>query len=167
MFKEKTVVSVMEVGQGDQYLCGGKYEKPKEEGVKETPQVKEKEKKAVRILIVDDEPDMLEALSDVLEQKGYDVEMALDGEEAIDKAKKKVFDITFIDIKLPGIDGIETFQAIKKSNPRVLALMITAYSLPELEKKAIEGGAHKCLHKPFSIDKVIELIESYRKGMLK
>lgn len=169
MFEEETIMSGEEVGQEDQRSCNGEIEKPVEERAKEIPREKEreKEKRAVRILIVDDEPDMLKALNDVLKKKGYDVEIALDGEEAIDKTREKPFDIAFIDIRLPGINGVGTFQAIKKINPKMLALMITAYDLPDMVKKAMEEGAYTCLQKPFDIDKVIGIIESYRKGMLK
>ena len=73
----------------------------------------------VRILVVDDEPDVREICSRGLRQMGYDVTKAASGQEAVAMAKQEPFDILLVDILMPGMDGLQTFQAIKSLQPDV------------------------------------------------
>lgn len=111
------------------------------------------------ILVVDDLRSMRLTLGGILEDKGYDVMTVGDGYQAIEAASKKHFDAIFIDIKMPGINGVQTFREIKKIDPDATVVMMTAYSVEELVKEALEEGAYAIIYKPFDINMVIAIIE--------
>ena len=113
------------------------------------------------ILVVDDDPGTCTTLKNVLSQKGYKVGIAHTGEEAIAMAKKKAYDIIFIDMKLPTINGLETYLAIKEINPEVVAIMMTAYrqEVADLVKEALHNNAYTCLYKPLDMEEVLRLVK--------
>lgn len=117
------------------------------------------------ILVTDDDPATRETFKDVLEAKGYRVSTAATGEEAIDQSRERPDDILFIDMKLPALNGLETYLAIKEINPRAIAVIITGYyeGMKDLVDKALEKGAYTFMKKPLDMDKVLELIEEIRK----
>lgn len=123
-------------------------------------------KKDVNILVVDDQIGMLETFTDILEDKGYHVETAEDGFTAIDKVKQTPFDIVFMDIKMPGINGVQTFREIKKLSSQTRVIMMTAYAVEDLIKEAIEEGAYTVVYKPFDMERIIHTIERVLKTML-
>ena len=118
------------------------------------------------VLVVDDQIGMLETFTDILEDKGFSVATAEDGFQAIRKVKEQQFDIIFMDIKMPGINGVQTFREIKKINPKASVIMMTAYSVEDLVKEAIEEGAYTVIYKPFDMDKVIQTIEKVLQTVL-
>jgi len=111
------------------------------------------------ILIVDDQFNVRETLKAILEHKGYRVATAKDGAEAIEMVKKKHYDIIFLDVKLPDMNGVETFEQVKKIDPEAAVIMMTGYSVEDLVRRAISQGAYTCIYKPFDMEKVIELVE--------
>ncbi len=111
------------------------------------------------ILVVDDLESLRLTLGGILEDEGHNVVMAEDGYQAIEAIKETHFDAIFMDIKMPGINGVETFEEIKKIDPKAVVIMMTGYSVEDLIKRAVSEGAYTCLHKPFDIEKVIGLIE--------
>ncbi len=116
-------------------------------------------KKAIRILVVDDEPVTREIFGEILSDEGYTVVKARDGYEAIEKMQKEHFHISFLDIKLPGLNGVEVYRTMKKVAPKTVAIMMTAYSVEDLIKEALELGAYTCIHKPFNINEILDLIK--------
>ena len=120
--------------------------------------------KPVRVFIVDDDEDFAESMGMVLESRGYEVELAYSGEEAISKFSEQDFDIAFMDVKLPGKNGVDSFLEIRKFKPYVKVVMITAYSVEQLLDQAVENGAWGILHKPFDIQKVLKMIEKLSDG---
>jgi len=112
-----------------------------------------------RVLVVDDQIGMLETFTDILEDRGFNVVTADDGFIAIERAKEQSFDLIFMDIKMPGINGVQTYREIKKINPNIAVIMMTAYSVEDLVEEAIEEGAYTVVYKPFDMDKVIRTIE--------
>ena len=112
------------------------------------------------IMIVDDNVNLCRTMSYILRHKGYDVTVASNVSEAIEGAReKKHFDMVFMDIKMPLMDGVETYKQIKKIIPGVTVVMMTAYAVEELIQEALEEGAHGVIYKPVDIDKAIDLIE--------
>jgi two-component system, NtrC family, response regulator HydG len=111
------------------------------------------------VLIVDDRPEMATTLSDILEDYGYAVVTAVDGYQALKRVKESPIDIAFIDIVMPGINGVETFKGIKKISPQTDVIMITGFAVEELVKKAMEEGAYTVIYKPFDIKNIISVIE--------
>jgi len=111
------------------------------------------------ILVVDDQFGDRETLKTILEDKGYKVATATDGTEALRLVQERHFDIIFLDIKLPGMDGVETFERVKKLDPKAVVIMMTGYTEEDLVNRAVSGGAYTCIYKPFAMEKVIELVD--------
>jgi len=118
------------------------------------------------VLIVDDDIGMTETLSDILDESGYDVEVANDGFQAIERVKARAFDVILMDIKMPGINGVKTYKKIKKIRPEAAVMMMTAYSVEALVAEALKEGAYGVMYKPIDITKVTEFIEHIRKSAL-
>jgi len=111
-------------------------------------------RKKPRILVVDDEWAMQEALRDWLKEDGYEVGLASSGEEAIVKAKQKNWEVILLDLKMPGMDGLEALKRLKEVNPEAEILMMTAYATVDTAVQAMKEGAFDYLVKPFDPDEV-------------
>lgn len=111
------------------------------------------------ILVVDDLRSMRLTLGGILEDNGHQVVTVEDGYQAISAVKKAHFDVIFMDIKMPGINGVQTFREVKKIDPKAVVIMMTAYSVEDLVKEAVEEGAYAIVYKPFDIDKIVTTIE--------
>jgi DNA-binding NtrC family response regulator len=116
--------------------------------------------KKANILIVDDEIDLLETLGDIFESKGYNVTMVEDGNKAIELLKKKYYDIVLMDLKMPGINGVESFKEVKRLHPSAAVIMMTAGSVGEEIKAALGAGVDAVVDKPFNVKKLVAIIES-------
>lgn len=99
---------------------------------------------------------------DILDDMGYDIDLAEDGFKAISIASEKKYNVALIDIKMPGMNGVETFKKLKQMNSSTKVIMMTAYSVENLVKEALDEGALAVLYKPFNIDKLVEIIDSIR-----
>jgi two-component system response regulator HydG len=122
-----------------------------------------------RILIVDDDESMNKTMSLVLKRKGYDVAISYNGPDAIEKVRSQPFDIIFMDIKMPVMDGVETFEKIREIRPDAVVMMMTAYAVEDLIQKALREGAYGIIYKPLDIEKIVAAIEDVKKkneGML-
>jgi DNA-binding NtrC family response regulator len=117
------------------------------------------------LAVVDDNPDICNTMKTILERKGYSITTASSGEEAISIARERPVDIFFIDMKLPVLNGLETYLEIKKINPRAVAVMMTAYrqEMGELIQQAIENSAYACLYKPFDMDEAMKIVAEISK----
>jgi len=114
------------------------------------------------ILIVDDNASLCKMMSFVLGRKGYAVTTAKDGMEAITRVKERSFDITFMDIKMPLMDGVETYRRLKKLRPEGVVVMMTAYAVEDLVQQALQEGAYGIIYKPLDTEKVVALVERLR-----
>jgi two-component system, NtrC family, nitrogen regulation response regulator NtrX len=112
------------------------------------------------ILIVDDEPSILQSLSGLLSDEGFEVAAASNGYEALKIIDKESPDLVLLDIWMPGMDGIETLKAIKKDNPLIQVIIITGHGTIETAVKSTKLGAFDFIEKPLSIDKVIVAINN-------
>jgi two-component system response regulator PilR (NtrC family) len=117
-----------------------------------------------RVLVVDDERSMRELLAIVLKREGYDVTLAESGRAAIEILERDRVDLLISDIKMPDMSGVDVLRAAKKTDPDVLAIMITAFASTETAVEAMRLGACDYLSKPFDVDllkmKVREKIEN-------
>ena len=129
----------------------------------------EKSKNGAYLAVIDDDPEICKTMKSVMENKGYSTTTCATGEEAISLAKKRTRDIFFIDMKMPVLNGLETYLEIKKTNPEAVAVMMTAYreEMDELIKTALQNNAYTCLYKPFNMDDVINIIEEISKSKRK
>ena len=112
------------------------------------------------ILIVDDEPSIQHSLGGLLNDEGFEVITASNGYEALKLIDQESPDLVLLDIWMPGMDGIETLQEIKKENPHIQVVMITGHGTIETAVKATKFGAYDFIEKPLSIDKVIVAINN-------
>ena len=111
------------------------------------------------ILVVDDNKDFADIFCDILKVNNYKAESCYGGDQAVEKVKKSVFDVVFLDIRMPKKDGIETLKDIMKIRPKTEVIMMTAFSVDELVHKALEEKASDIIFKPFEIDKVLGLLQ--------
>lgn len=118
----------------------------------------------VRVLIVDDDDGMRETLADILVTLGYDVVKASDGYHAIDHVNKHDTDVAFIDVRMPGISGVETYLHIKKKKPDFAAFLMTAYATNDQVAKAIDAGVLGIMYKPLNIDRLLVLLDRIDKA---
>src|SRR6476619_8545661 len=107
------------------------------------------------VLVCDDEPLIRDTLAEFLSQEGFTVEAVGSGEEAVQRAGARFFDVVLCDVNLPGIDGIETLQRILTVNPETFVLLITAYGTVESAVEAFQRGAQDYLMKPILLDEVL------------
>ncbi len=121
------------------------------------------EKKA-SILIVDDNVSLCKTMALVLEHKGYAVTTVNSGYEAIERVREKYFDIIFMDIKMPFMNGVETFKKIKGIRTGATVIMMTAYSVEGLVQEALREGVSGILSKPVDFEKVIAMIDEAKKA---
>lgn len=110
--------------------------------------------KMPNILVVDDEAAIRESLKDWLMEDGYRVALAIDGENAIAMVQESQYDVILLDLKMPGIDGLETMRRVKELSPDSGVLMMTAYASVDTAVQAMKEGAFDYLVKPFDPDEV-------------
>ena len=115
--------------------------------------------KKPRILVVDDEAAMRGALKDWLMEDGYEVGIAAGGVEAIEMAEEKDWEVVLLDLKMPGMDGLETLRRLKEINSDTEILIMTAYATVDTAVQAMKEGAFDYLVKPFDPDQVEILIK--------
>ncbi len=126
-----------------------------------------KEIDAFKVLFVDDEMDFLETLMKRMKKRGVDVEGVGSGEEALKMLEDKQVDVVVLDVKMPGMDGIETLQEIKKRYPLVEVIMLTGHANVEVAIQGMELGAFDYLMKPMAIDELsFKLKDAYKKKSL-
>jgi len=111
------------------------------------------------ILIVDDNFSLRKTTEMILTHKGYTASTASNGIQAVEQVKDESFDLIIMDIKMPVINGVETYKRIKQIRPGAVVVMMTAYALEELVQEALFEGAFDILYKPLDIDKLLSLIE--------
>ena len=116
--------------------------------------------KEIKILIVDDEKIVRESLSEWFVEDGYQVDSAKDALDALDKLNKKGYDIYFLDIKMPGMDGMELHHRIREIDQNAVVIMITAYAAVDTAVKALKDGAFDYITKPFDPDNLSHLLRN-------
>ena len=111
-----------------------------------------------RVLVVDDERNMRQTLAAILRDEGYEVVTAGTGEEAVDLCSREEFGVVLMDVRMPGIDGVEAFRRIRRHREGVRVILMSAYSVDHLKEAALDEGAIAFLSKPLELDKVVHLI---------
>ncbi|HYE87656.1 MAG TPA: sigma-54 dependent transcriptional regulator [Vicinamibacterales bacterium] len=112
------------------------------------------------ILVIDDEEVMRDILGTLLEREGYSVRLAASGQEGLDLAKSLPFDAVIVDVMMPGIDGLQVLQELKKHDEELPVLMITAYASMESAIAAMKKGAFDYITKPFKNDEVLVVLQN-------
>ena len=115
------------------------------------------------VLIVDDDRRMAKTLKDILKVKGYEAEVAHSGPEALEKVEKGHFNCLLSDIKMPELNGVELYRAIKERYADLPVVLMTAYSHDKLVNEGLKEGAIAVLTKPLDIDALLSFFSVLRK----
>ena len=113
-----------------------------------------------RILLIEDERQVASFVRQGLEEEGYEVEWAADGREGKHRALTEQFDIILLDLRLPGMHGVEICQAVRRHNPTLPILMLTALDSVEDRVEGLNAGADDYLPKPFAFDELVARVEA-------
>jgi DNA-binding response OmpR family regulator len=112
------------------------------------------------MLVVDDERDITQVLADFLTARGHDVAQAQSGTQALALARQRHFDVIFLDIVMPGMDGNDTLRQLKDEHPKTIVIMISGISDEDIAITSLDLGAFDYIKKPFDfslLDEVISL----------
>ncbi|MBI3281885.1 MAG: response regulator, partial [Acidobacteria bacterium] len=112
-----------------------------------------------RILVVDDDPGILHSCRSILTDEGYEVETVVDGSTALARLRRTAYDLALIDLKMPGLGGVETLEAARGIDPLLVAIIFTAYGTIETAVEAIKKGAFNYIRKPFTAAGLIDAVE--------
>ena len=113
----------------------------------------------VRVLLVDDEEDFTDALSERMKERGLDVDVSDNGPDAIEKVRGKGFDAVVLDLAMPGMDGIETLKRLLGENPDLQVILLTGRATVRAGVNAMSAGAMEFLEKPVDIDLLMTKIQ--------
>jgi ActR/RegA family two-component response regulator len=133
-----------------------KKEAPRKAVVLELPKKASKED----ILVIDDEAAVNNNIRKILVKKGYRVEQAMTKEEALRAIDLKTYGLVLLDLKIPGVEGLELLKAIREKSPDTLVIIITGYASIETAKESARIGAIDYLRKPFTPDEIRKVTES-------
>jgi two-component system response regulator HydG len=111
------------------------------------------------ILVVDDDVDTCRNLSDILTDLGHHVEIAHDGPSALELVRRRHFDVALLDLKMPGMNGLELYRAIRMLRADTVALIVTAYAGGDTAEEALAAGAWKVLAKPVEFPRLLKLVD--------
>ncbi len=120
--------------------------------------------KGKRVLLVDDEVDFTSSLGKVLSRRGFEVKTASDGIEALGHIANEPFDVIVLDVKMPGMDGIQVLTKIQGLALDTRVILLTGHLSVTDEEKGLKKGAFAYLFKPFPILKLVGLIQSAASG---
>jgi len=119
-----------------------------------------------KILIIDDEPDMLKLLSMIIREKtAYEITTTNNPVEAVELAKTGGFDLIISDLKMPGLDGIEIIEAVKRVDVDIPVIIITAYGTVESASEAMQKGGFDFITKPFRKEQILFTIDKAMKWL--
>ena len=116
-----------------------------------------------RILIIDDDENIRKVLTTILEDEGYDVESVDTAKKAIERTRRKFYNLALIDIRLPDMEGIELLTKMKNTTPKIRKIIITGYPTLQNAVEAVNRGADAYIMKPFDIEKVLEAMKDQLK----
>jgi two-component system, response regulator, stage 0 sporulation protein F len=112
------------------------------------------------VLVVDDDPGILEMLSEVISRKGFRVVAVSSGEQALQEVDKQHFDLIFLDLVLPGMSGVETLSAIKEKDKKAVVVIVTGYGDDPMALNAMSLGPLFLVRKPFRVGDIVEVLNA-------
>ncbi|MDR3638469.1 MAG: response regulator [Isosphaeraceae bacterium] len=111
------------------------------------------------VLVVDDDVDICRNMSDILSDLGYDVEVAHDGNSALERVRQRSFDIALLDLKMPGMDGLTLYGEIKKMRAGMVAILVSAYATGRTLDDAMATGVWQVVPKPVEFRRLMTFVE--------
>ncbi len=116
-------------------------------------------KDKIKVLVVDDEKIVRDFFKRLLSLLGLEVTDVEDGYKAVEAAKVNKFDLYFIDVRMPGLNGLETYRQIHQIDPQAFVVMITGYAVEDILEQAQKEGAYGNIRKPFDINQIKEVVD--------
>lgn len=113
----------------------------------------------INVLLVDDEDEFVKSLSERMQMRDLETDVALNGEQALKLVDQEIPDVMVLDLKMPGIDGLEVLRRVRKTYPDVQVIMLTGHGSEKDEKEARRLGAFEYLQKPTEMDKLVATIK--------
>ncbi len=123
-----------------------------------------KKKDRIKVLLVDDEEEFVQTLSERLQMRDVDSATAFDGEQAIESVSEQEPDVLVLDLKMPGIHGLDVLRWIKRYHPAIQVIILTGHGTESDEKKARELGAFDYLNKPVETESLMKKIRTAYKA---
>ncbi len=114
----------------------------------------------IKLLLVDDEEELVNTLSDRMAMRNFGTDVALNGEQALKIVDNEVPDVMVLDLKMPGIDGLEVLRRVKDLYPGIQVIIQTGHGTDQDEKEAMSLGAYAYLNKPVDIDLLVSTIKA-------
>ncbi len=114
----------------------------------------------IRVLVTDDDHDYADGMAELIESEGYKAFVAYSGQQALEILETEEIDVIFLDVKMPDMDGIETFNAIREQKPETRIAMMTGYNDESLKKSGLDSKSTDILRKPINMEDLIAAIES-------
>lgn len=114
----------------------------------------------IRILLVDDEEEFVTTLAERMEMRGFDASVAFNGQKAMETLQTRVPDVMVLDLRMPGIDGMEVLGRVKKQNPEIEVIILTGHGSHKDEDQARRLGAFDYLQKPVGVDTLMKSIQN-------
>jgi DNA-binding response OmpR family regulator len=112
----------------------------------------------IKVLLVDDEVELLQALSERLELRGFEVATARSGEEAMGVMQRAAPDLMVLDLRMPGIDGMEVLRCTRRNYPRLQIIMLTGHGSEKDREMALSLGVFEYLQKPVDIGELVAVL---------
>ena len=112
-----------------------------------------------RVLVVDDDPSLRNTTRLILRHKGFDITTARDGVEALEQIRATTFDVILMDIRMPGMSGVDVLEEIRASGSSTAVVFMTAYVMDDVVSHALEAGAIDVLLKPVNVDQLLSLLD--------
>jgi DNA-binding NtrC family response regulator len=121
---------------------------------------------AIQVMLVDDEVEFLETLIKRMKKRNVDISGVKSGEEALLALDQNQVDVVILDVRMPGMDGIEALKEIKRRHPLIEVIMLTGHASVEVAVQGMELGAFDYLMKPIDIDELLYKVEDAHKNKL-
>ena len=114
----------------------------------------------IRVLIVDDEGQFVDAVAERLRLRGFDAEGVTNGQDAIEHLSERSYDVVLLDVKMPGLGGLEVIKKAKEEWPGLRVVLITGHGSSQDAEKGLELGAYKYVMKPVNIDDLVRILRA-------
>ena len=112
----------------------------------------------IKLLVVDDELRFLDSVSARLELRGFEMTRASSGQEALERASQGTFDLALLDLKMPGVDGIQVLRTLKEQGDRIEVIVMTGHGSSAAAVECMELGAFGYLPKPYELEETMEIL---------
>lgn len=121
----------------------------------------------IKLLIVDDEVKFLDSISRRLEMRGFDVTKATNGKDALEAAREAAFDLALLDLKMPGLNGQQALEMLKKEHRHLEVIILTGHGSMDSAVECTKLGAFSYLPKPYELDKLLEVLKEAYEARLR